>query len=143
MEKGEKHNARELLPPHRLSKRFIDHGNSPRNFGRLAVANGTARGVGTCGDSIEIFLKVNDQRIKEIKHVPNGCVYTVACASATTELVRGRRLEEALKITPEDVARALGGLPEDHRHCAALAVNTLGEAIDDYYQRFWDDLRRR
>jgi nitrogen fixation NifU-like protein len=139
MGKTDKHHDEGHEVLHRLSDRFITHANSPQNLGPLDKANGTAKGVGTCGDSVEIFLFVNGREIKEIKHVPNGCVYTIACASAVTALVRGRPLDEALKVTPEDVAKELGGLPEDHQHCAALAVNTLGEAIDDYYQQVWGD----
>ena len=139
MEKTDKHHSEEHESHYRLSDRFIAHANSPENFGQLKKANGKARGVGTCGDSVEIFLFVNGRNIKGISHVPNGCVYTTACASAVTALVRGRPLNEALKVTPEDVAKELGGLPEDHRHCAALAVNTLGEAIDDYYQHVWGE----
>jgi NifU-like protein involved in Fe-S cluster formation len=137
MEKIDKHPNGHHEALHRLSDQFIAHANSPENVGPLKQANGTAKGVGTCGDSVEIFIIVNGREIKDIKHIPNGCAYTIACGSALTTLVRGRPLDEALKVTPEDVANALGGLPEDHRHCAALAVNTMGEAIDDYYQHLW------
>jgi nitrogen fixation NifU-like protein len=109
----------------------------------LEPADGQARGIGTCGDSIEIFIAVHGQRIKDARHVPNGCAYTIACASAVTTLVSGRTLEEVLKLTAKDVADELGGLPDDHQHCAALAVNTLGEAIDDYYQKIWGQKARR
>lgn len=137
MKKTDNHYGGGHDPLYRLSDRFIAHANSPQNFGPLETCNGKAKGVGSCGDSVEIFLSVNGRSIKDIKHIPNGCAYTIACASAVTALVRGRPLEQALGITPEDVADELGGLPEDHRHCAALAVNTLGEAIDDYYQHVW------
>jgi nitrogen fixation NifU-like protein len=120
-----------------LSERFVRHANAPNCFGRLSHANGRAKGIGSCGDAIEIFLDVNGQSIKEVGHIPEGCAYTIACASAVSTLVRGRALEEALRVTAEDVAKELGGLPKDHMHCAALAVNTLGEAIDDYYQKVW------
>ncbi|MBW2107249.1 MAG: iron-sulfur cluster assembly scaffold protein [Deltaproteobacteria bacterium] len=73
--------------------------------------------------------------------MPEGCVYTVASGSALTELARGNSLDEALKITPQDVATELGGLPKDHMHCAVLAVNTLGEAIENYYQQVWGTSR--
>lgn len=142
MQKTDNHHGGDHAPLYRLSDRFIDHANSPQNSGPLEVFNAKAKGVGTCGDSVEIFLLVNGRRIREIKHVPNGCAYTTACASAVTVLVRGRSLDEALSVTPEDVANELGGLPEDHRHCAALAVNTLGEAIDDYYQHVWGDANK-
>jgi nitrogen fixation NifU-like protein len=137
MEKRHKHEAPEHQPDHPLTEQFIAHANSPENCGKLEAPDGKAKGVGTCGDSIEICLTVRNDRIKEIKHFPNGCAYTIACGSAVTKLAHGLLLNEALKLVPEDVAGELGGLPEDHKHCAALAVNTLGEAIDDYYQRLW------
>jgi len=129
-------------PPHLLSDRFIDHANQPRNMGTLDNADGAARGVGTCGDIITVFLSIRNHFITDIRQNPQGCTYTVACGSALSELVKGKRLPAALEITPEDVAKELGGLPEDHMHCAALAVNTLGEAIDDFYQKAWGHLRK-
>jgi nitrogen fixation NifU-like protein len=86
---------------------------------------------------MEVTLEVTDNTIRRVCHLPRGCVYTVACGSAMSYLVTGRRLEEALALSPDEVAEELGGLPDDHLHCAALAVNTLGEAIDDYYQTVW------
>ncbi len=123
--------------PHLLNEHFIIHANQPRHMGTLSIANGYAKGVGVCGDAIEIYLLIHDQQITNIKHAPRGCTYTVACGSAMSHLAYGLTLEEALKITPENVAKELNGLPDDHMHCAALAVNTLGEAIDDYYQKVW------
>lgn len=122
---------------HNLAPRFFTHAQMPRHMGVLEAPDGQAVGVGTCGDSLEVAVRVTDGAIGEIRHRPNGCVYTVACGSAMATLVMGRPLEEALVVQPEDVARELGGLPADHQHCAALAVNTLGEAIDDYYQKVW------
>lgn len=124
-------------PAHNLSSRFFSHAKGPKNLGPLNAANGRAKGIGTCGDSLQIYLRVENATIRDIGHVPKGCVYTVASGSALTELARGKSLDDVLKITPEDVATELGGLPEDHMHCAVLAVNTLGEAIEDYYQRVW------
>jgi len=125
--------------PHLLNKKFILHANTPEHMGTLADANGYAKGVGVCGDAIEVYLSIHDRKITDIRHAPQGCTYTVACGSAMSHLVYGRTLTQALKIAPEDVAQELDGLPEDHMHCAALAVNTLGEAIDDYYQKIWGD----
>jgi nitrogen fixation NifU-like protein len=120
-----------------ISERFLAHVEHPCNMGQLKEANGQATGVGTCGDAIEIYIKVHDKVIQEITHLPHGCLYTIACASAMTSLSKGRHLDEVLKLGPQDVEAELGGLPEDHLHCAALAINTLGEAIDDYYQKLW------
>ena len=123
--------------PHLLNEQFIVHANQPKHMGTLSHANGYAKGVGVCGDAIEVYLSINDRKITDIRHTPWGCTYTVACGSAMSHLAYGRTLTQALKITPGDVAHELDGLPEDHMHCAALAVNTLGEAIDDYYQKVW------
>jgi len=106
-------------------------------MGAIPKAEGKATGVGVCGDSIEISLSILNQAIVNIGQIPHGCIYTVACGSAVSQLVSGKSLEEALGVTPEAVAAELGGLPEDHMHCASLAVNTLGEAIDDYYRKEW------
>jgi nitrogen fixation NifU-like protein len=123
--------------PHLLNEHFIVHANHPGHMGILSNANGYAKGVGVCGDAIEVYLSINDREITNIRHVPHGCIYTVACGSAMSHLVYGRTLAQALNLSPEDVAQELDGLPEDHMHCASLAVNTLGEAIDDYYQKVW------
>jgi len=121
--------------PHLLNEQFVVHANQPGHMGTLTEANGYTKGVGICGDAIEVYLSVHDQKIADIRHDPHGCTYTVACANAMAHLAHGRSLEDALKITPADVAAELNGLPADHMHCASLAVNTLGEAIDDYYQK--------
>jgi nitrogen fixation protein NifU and related proteins len=124
-------------PPHLLDEQFYVHANQPRNMGGIPKAEGKATGVGVCGDSIEIYLSIQNQAIINIGQIPHGCVYTVACGSAVSHIVRGKSLEDALGVTPEAVAAELGGLPEDHMHCASLAVNKLGEAIDDYYRKTW------
>jgi len=114
-----------------VGKNFFNHVNDPRNMGSLAEPDGTGNAVGQCGDSITVDLRVDGNVIKDIKVAPKGCLYTKACASAVSELAKGKDLTAALQIEPEDVERVLGGLPEDHLHCARLAVNTLGEAISD------------
>lgn len=119
----------------KLDDRFIRHVNVPSNLGTIETPSGRALGVGQCGDSVEVTLTVIDQRIADIRCQPRGCAFTIACASAMAELARNRSLEQALEITPQDVEAELGGLPEDHLHCARLAVNTLGEAIADCYRR--------
>jgi nitrogen fixation NifU-like protein len=115
--------------------RFLRHANMPSHIGTIANPSGRALGVGQCGDSVEVTLTVAGGRISEIRHRPCGCAFTIACGSAMTELARNRTLEEALDISPEEVGAALGGLPDDHQHCARLAVNTLGEAVADCYRR--------
>ena len=98
-------------------------------------ASASATGVGSCGDKLQVELCIEDCIIEDIRCHPQGCSYTAACAAVVTNLAQGRTLEAALQIQPENVECALGGLPEDHMHCARLAVNTLGEAIAEYYRR--------
>jgi len=119
----------------KLNSRFIRHVNVPSNMGTIESASGRALGVGQCGDSVEVMLRVTSERITDIRYQPRGCAFTIACASAMSELAHNRTLEQALEISPQDVEAELGGLPEDHLHCARLAVNTLGEAIADCYRR--------
>lgn len=123
--------------PHVVSRRFAAHANQPRHLGTIPNADGKAVGVGVCGDAIEVSMAIEGRRILDIRHAPRGCTYTVACGSAMSQLVCGKTIDDALKLTSENVAAELDGLPDDHMHCASLAVNTLGEAIDDYYQKIW------
>jgi len=125
----------EALSPHPIHPRFLRHIQAPHNIGTLETADGRATGVGSCGDSVQVFLKVSESTIEEIRCNYDGCQYTLACASAMSKLVSGRTLAQALQLEPSDVVTELGSLPEDHLHCARLAVNTLGEDIDDYYQK--------
>ena len=119
----------------KLDNRFIRHVNMPSNQGAIEAPSGRAVGVGQCGDSVEVTLQVESECIRNIRYLPRGCAFTIACSSAMSELAQGRTLEQALEISPQEVESELGGLPEDHRHCARLAVNTLGEAIADCYRR--------
>jgi nitrogen fixation NifU-like protein len=119
----------------KLDDRFIRHVNVPSNIGVIELPSGRALGVGQCGDSVQVTLTVIDKRITDIRCQPRGCAFTIACASAMSELARHRTLEDALEISAQDVEAELGGLPEDHLHCARLAVNTLGEAIADCYRQ--------
>jgi len=115
-------------------RRFWKHAREPRNIGVCATPSACASGVGSCGDKIRVDLRIVADVLQEVKCIPQGCVYTLACASAMSVLASGRSLEDALQLQPEDVVNELGRLPEDHWHCAKLAVNTLGDAIAEYYR---------
>ncbi len=121
-------------PPAGLSPRFTRHLEHPCNLGELASPQGRAEMTGQCGDSIGVQIVVRDGKLAQVAVQPRGCAYTLACASAVSVLARGRTLDAALELSPEDVMAELGGLPADHAHCARLAVNTLGEAIAEYYR---------
>ena len=110
----------------------IDHAQNPRNVGSIPDADGFASVTGPCGDTMEIWLRVRDSAIKEATFWTDGCGTAIAAGSMVTELAKGKAVNEALRITQQDVLDALGGLPEDSVHCALLAANTLKEAISDY-----------
>ncbi len=117
-----------------VGENFLRLARRPQNIGFIDKPSGKGTAVGRCGDSVEVFLGITGGTIVDIKVVPRGCVYTWVCSSAMSELVKGKSVDDALYLEPDEVAAALGGLPEDHMHCARLAVNTLGEAIADYYR---------
>lgn len=114
------------------SETTIDHFLNPRNLAEIPSPDGFARITGPCGDTMEIRLKVSDGRIVNASFWTDGCGTTIAAGSMVTELAKGKTVPEAMRITADDVERALGGLPEDSRHCALLAANTLKEAVKDY-----------
>jgi len=117
---------------YRFSERLLHYAELSGSRQMLDHPSGQAIGVGQCGDSIDVRLNVESGRISAIDCQPHGCMFTAACSSAAGQLAFGKTVEEALEITPEDVEAELGGLPEDHKHCARLAINTLGEAISEY-----------
>jgi nitrogen fixation protein NifU and related proteins len=121
--------------PGQVGESFFRLAREPRNIGSLESPHGKGSAVGECGDSIEVSLRVDRGAITDIRVLPQGCVYTLVCASAMSELARGKDLDRALEIEPQDLVTLIGGLPSDHMHCARLAVNTLGEAIADYYSK--------
>jgi nitrogen fixation NifU-like protein len=114
------------------SEETIDHFLNPRNLGEIPAPDGFSKVTGPCGDTMEISLKVIDGKVMNTSFWTDGCGTSIASGSMVTELAKGKSVSEALKITQQDVLDALGGLPEDSRHCALLAANTLKEAIKNY-----------
>ena len=114
----------------------LEHFMCPRNVGSMpdADSEGTC-GDPACGDSLTIYMKVKDNVITDISFLVFGCVAAIATSSMTTELAKGRALEEALKITDNDIADALGGLPKHKMHCSVLGATALKNAIENYYVR--------
>jgi nitrogen fixation NifU-like protein len=110
----------------------IDHAMNPRNAGGIAQADGFGRITGPCGDTMEIWLRVNSGTIVDSTFSTDGCSATIACGSIATEIIKGKDVAQALAISQDDILKALGGLPEDNRHCALLAANTVKAAIRDY-----------
>ena len=114
------------------SETVIDHSMNPRNVGNLEDADGFARVAGSCGDTMEIWLKVMDGIITQATFFTDGCGTSIASGSMVTEMVKGKSITEAQKLSQQNVLDALGGLPEESQHCALLAANTLKAAIRDY-----------
>ncbi len=114
------------------SETVIDHALNPRNVGEMTDSDGYGSALGHCGDSIEIWLQVKDGKIVKAQFWTNGCAPTIASGSVLTDMVEGKQVLQAQRINQQDVIAALGGLPNDHQHCAVLAVNALKGAIKDY-----------
>ena len=121
--------------PGEVGEQFLCLARYSQNIGFMDNPSGTGAAVGNCGDSIEVTLRIETGDIADIKVLPRGCIYRLVCSSVKRELAKGRDLKQALESEPHDVVNALGGLPEDHLHCGRLAINTLREAIADYYRR--------
>ena len=114
------------------SEKTIDHFLRPRNPGELPTPDGFARVTGPCGDTMEIYLRVRDNRVINASFWTDGCGPSIASGSMVTEMVKQITIGEAQRISQQDVLTALDGLPKESEHCALLAANTLKEAIRDY-----------
>lgn len=114
--------------------KVLDHFKNPRNVGTLEGPDVAVGRVGNpvCGDLMEIYIKVNDDVIKDIKFKTFGCGSAVATSSMVTEMVKGKKLDEAMQVTRKDVAQELDGLPPVKMHCSNLAADALHEAIKNY-----------
>ncbi len=117
------------------SAKVIEEAYNPTNLGRMDGPDAYGIVHGWCGDTMEIYLRLNGNRIEEATFMTDGCGPSVACGNMLTKMVTGMSLEEAGEITPENLIAALDGLPEESLHCAELAVNTLREAIANWHVR--------
>jgi len=115
------------------SEKVMDHFQNPRNVGEMDEPSGVGEvGNVKCGDIMKIFIKVEDDIIKDIKFLTFGCGAAIASSSMLTELVKGKSIDEALAVSNKDVAEELGGLPPPKMHCSNLAADALHKAIEDY-----------
>jgi len=115
------------------SEKVMDHFANPRNVGEIIDADGIGKvGNPQCGDVMWLYIKVKDNIITDIKFKTFGCGAAIATSSMITELARGKTIEEAKKISRQDVAESLDGLPPVKMHCSNLAADALREAIKDY-----------
>ncbi len=115
------------------SEKVMDHFMNPRNVGEIADADGVGmEGNPTCGDAMQLFIKVQNDRIVDAKFRTFGCGAAIAVSSMITEMVKGKTLDEALAISKEAVEAELGGLPPQKMHCSNLGADALRKAIEDY-----------
>ena len=120
----------------RYSEKVMEHFKNPRNVGEIANADGIGNvGNPICGDIMRLYIKVENERIVDAKFKTFGCGAAIATSSMVTELVKGKPIEEALRISNRAVAEALGGLPPIKMHCSVLAEEALKSAIDDYLKK--------
>lgn len=118
------------------SEKVMDHFSNPRNVGEMPDANGIGEvGNPKCGDIMKMYIKVEDGKIKGVSFKTFGCGAAIATSSMATELIKGKTLEEALKLTNKAVMEALDGLPPVKVHCSVLAEQAIKSAIADYYKR--------
>lgn len=117
------------------SEKFKNEFLRPENIGRIEDPDTYVSITGICGDTLEIYLVVRDGKVSDISFMTDGCGVTITCASYVTRTAKGKSLEEALLIKPKDVDKYFECLPEDHKHCAKLAVITLTAAIEKYQSK--------
>ena len=118
------------------SEKVMEHFNNPRNVGEIEGADGVGEvGNAKCGDIMKIYLKIEDGVIKDASFKTFGCGAAVATSSMSTELIKGKTIEEALELTNLDVTKALDGLPAEKVHCSVLAEQGIKMAISDYYAK--------
>ncbi len=118
------------------SEKVMDHFANPRNVGELPDANGIGEvGNAKCGDIMRMYLKIENNTITDVKFMTFGCGAAIATSSMATELIKGKSIEEALKLTNKAVVEALDGLPPVKLHCSVLAEQAVKAALADYYTR--------
>ena len=114
----------------------MEHFRNPRNVGVIEDADGVGNvGNPVCGDVMQMMIKVKDSRIDDIKFQTMGCGAAIATSSISTEMVKGKTLDEAREVTNKAVAEALGGLPAAKMHCSNLAADAIHMALDDYQSK--------
>ena len=118
------------------SDKVLDHFSNPRDVGELEDANGVGEvGNAKCGDIMKMYLKIKDNTIEDVKFKTFGCGAAIATSSIATEMIKGKSVDEALKLTNKAVVEALDGLPASKIHCSVLAEQAIKSALSDYYTR--------
>ena len=118
------------------SEKVMDHFRNPRNIGSMENADGVGEvGNAKCGDIMKIYLKIDDDRVSDVKFETFGCGSAIAASSMATELIKGKKLNEVMSVTNKAVVEALDGLPVHKIHCSVLAEEAIKVALKDYYDK--------
>ena len=119
------------------NEKVIEELRNPKNVGELENANAVGQvGNATCGDIMKIFMVIEDNIIKDVSFQTFGCTAAIATSSVATEMIKGKTVDEALKITNAQVVEELGGLPAQKLHCSVLAEEAIKAAVNDYLQNY-------
>jgi nitrogen fixation NifU-like protein len=118
------------------SEKVMDHFKNPRNVGKMEDADGVGEvGNAKCGDIMKMYIKVDDGIISDVKFNTFGCGSAIATSSIATEMIKGKKVEEALELSNKAVVEALDGLPANKIHCSVLAEEAVQAAVKDYYDK--------
>ena len=118
------------------SKKLLDHFFHPHNMGKIKNPDGVGvAGNPQCGDVLKIYLKIKDNKITDIKFETLGCAAAIGVSSVLTEMVKGKTIDEALKIKNQDIVKELGGVPPNKIHCSVLGEQALKKAIEDWQRK--------
>ncbi|MFA5270865.1 MAG: iron-sulfur cluster assembly scaffold protein [Candidatus Omnitrophota bacterium] len=115
-----------------ISSNILEASQDNIYFGRMNDASGAAYAKGLCGDEMEFYLVIENDRVTQIKYYTDGCVFTKACGAQAARFAINKLISEVLKISPQQVIDELKNLPKDYLHCSILAVSALHKAISDY-----------
>ncbi len=119
--------ARELYP-----EKVVDYGSNPANYGTIDSPDGYAIMPDECGKDVEMFLRIRQEKVDEAKFIAGGCIFTVAACNAAAEMARGKTWQECLSINISSIVEHLGGMPEDHLHCALFAARIFQRTLKSY-----------
>lgn len=115
-----------------FSERVVEYGMNPNHRGFMDNPDAHVRGEGDCGENLEMFLRVRDGVVQEVKFIAHGCMFTVASCNAAAVMAQGRTIQECFTINRSSILNHLGKLPADHAHCAFLAARLFQKALRDY-----------
>jgi NifU-like protein involved in Fe-S cluster formation len=121
--------------PSAINEVYWGHALTPSNLGLLPQPEAYGQWRRSCGDSLELYLRVREGVIRQARFMTEGCLATVACGSALTTMLKGLGVTQAARLSPAQLEESLGGLPPGEQHCAELAINSLRQALEDYYAK--------